>query len=99
MTRRELLQRMTSSEISEWVAYANLEPFGGELDFLGAGIIAATIANVNRPNGQKAYKPSDFMPNFERKKQSKEQMLQIAEMLTVGLGGKDLRHKKDTDGG
>lgn len=34
------------------------------LDFL-AGIIAATIANVNRSKSQKAFKPEDFMPKYD----------------------------------
>jgi len=34
------------------------------LDFL-AGIVAATIANVNRGKAQKAFKPEDFMPKYE----------------------------------
>lgn len=29
-----------------------------------AGIIASTIANVNRGKGKKAYKPEDFMPKY-----------------------------------
>ena len=29
-----------------------------------AGIISATIANVNRGKGKKAYKPEDFMPKY-----------------------------------
>lgn len=33
------------------------------LDFL-AGIIAATVANVNRGKSQKAFKPEDFMPKY-----------------------------------
>jgi len=86
---------MSSKELTEWIAFANLEPFGAEADYLGHAITASTVANVNRPKKKKAYKPDDFMPKFGRKKQSVEEMIQFAAMTTIGMGGKDLRQ---TDG-
>ena len=74
------------------MAFARLEPFGTEIDFLGHAVTASTVANVNREKGREAYKPSDFMPSFkEAEPQSVGEMLQIAQMYTLGLGGKDLR--------
>lgn len=66
MTVGEMLTRMSSRELSEWMAYANLEPFGEERADLRAGIVASVIANANRdPKRQpKAFQPSDFMPDF-----------------------------------
>ena len=91
----ELLERISSRELSEWIAFSQLEPFGAETEFLGHAITASTVANVNRPKGHKAYAPDDFMPKFEGKEpQTVEEMIQIAEMLTIGLGGKDLRKEK-----
>ncbi len=91
MTVAELLQRISGKELREWMAFNTLEPFGGDAPYIGHGITASTIANVNRKKGAKPYKVSDFVPKFEKQEQSVDQMLQMAEMLTIGLGGQDLR--------
>ena len=96
MTVNELLGRISSREISEWMAFSQLEPFGTEVGFLGHAITSKVVADVNRAKGQKAYDVNDFMPNFEgAKKQTVEEMLQIAQMMTLGLGGKDLREREE----
>ena len=96
MTVSELLGRISSRELSEWMAFSQLEPFGAEAGFLGHAITASTVANVNRGKGQKAFEVSDFMPAFKDKKaQTVEEMLQIIQVVTVGMGGKDLRKDKE----
>jgi len=85
---------MSSAELTEWMVFSKMEPFGSEVDLLGHAIVAATIANVNRQKGTKPYNPSDFMPKFSgetRKEQTVEEQVQIAAMMTIGLGGQDLR--------
>jgi len=82
---------MSSLELTEWMLFSQLEPFGSEVNFMGHAITASTIANVNRGKGDKPYNVSDFMPKFEAHEQTVDEMLQIAQMMTVGLGGKDLR--------
>lgn len=51
-------------EIIEMMAYARLEPFGGYAEDYRAGIIAATLANVNRDSEAQPgpFYPRDFMP-------------------------------------
>lgn len=44
------------------MAYADVEPFGPDADAWRAGIIASTIANVNRKKGSRPFSPQDFMP-------------------------------------
>ena len=68
MTVAELGDRMSSRELSEWMAYYSIEPFGDERADLRSGIVASTIANVNRdPKKQKTpFKPVDFMAFVER---------------------------------
>ena len=75
------------------MAFATLEPFGRQADYLGHAITSATIANANRGKNQKAYDVEDFMPKFEKEDQTLEKMIQVAEMFTLGLGGSDLRDK------
>lgn len=62
----ELLGRMSSLELSEWMAYATLEPFGEERADLRAGIVASVIANTARKPNTKPFQPYDFMPFLER---------------------------------
>lgn len=63
-----MLARMSSRELTEWMAYATLEPFGAERGDLRAGIVASTIANVNRdPKSRpEPFAPQDFMPLVEK---------------------------------
>lgn len=65
MTVGEMLTRMSSRELSEWMAYATLEPFGEERADLRAGIVASAVVNVHRTQSDKAAQPSDFMPTFD----------------------------------
>ena len=88
MPRAEMLARMSSAEITEWAAFASLEPFGSEASYFGHAITASTIANRLRNKGERAYKAEEFMPKFEKKEaQSVDEMLQFAQMMTIGLGG------------
>jgi len=86
-----MLERISSRELTGWIAFSQLEPFGSEMESLGHAITASTVANVNRGKGQKPYKVEEFMPKFENEPQSVDQMVQIAAMMTAGLGGQDLR--------
>jgi len=87
-TVEELLARISSRELAEWMAYAELEPFGEERADLRAGIVASTIANVNRGKNRKAYKAVDFVPKFERKRrQSANEMLGFFKALEGKLNG------------
>lgn len=67
MTVGELLSRVSSAELTEWMAFDLVDPFGAERADLRAGIVASTIANVNRGKGKKAYSPKDFMPDYRPK--------------------------------
>ena len=95
MTRSELLERISSREITEWMAFSQLEPFGAEAGYVGHAITASTVANVNREKSKKAYEVSDFMPTMGKKEpQTPAEMIQFAEMFTIALGGKDIRDKE-----
>ncbi len=95
MTVGELLNRANSRELTEWRAYYSLEPFGEERADLRAGIIAATIANIYRDKNTKAYKPVDFIPQFDKPKQQDWQsMLAQVRMINAVHGGKEIGKAK-----
>ena len=81
MTVRELLARIDSRELSEWMAYYELNPFGSVRDDLQAGIVASTVANVNRGKNDKSFTPSDFMPYMEKPQQSEGDMQAVMDAL------------------
>lgn len=95
MTVSELLTRISSHELTEWIAYAEIDPFGEWRSDLRAGIVASTVANTARDpkRRHKAYAAADFMPTFERKEQSWEDQLSYVEMLNRAFGGRDLRKR------
>lgn len=60
----KMLGEMTASQLTEWAAYASLEPWGPEVDDQRAGVIAATVANMAGkvlPKG-KELTPADLFP-------------------------------------
>ena len=92
----ELLRRMSSRELTEWMAFFSLEPWGTEVEDWRAGLIASTIANSYRDpkRRRKPYEPSDFMPRYEASKaqeQSWEEQARILEMWARILQARDGR--------
>lgn len=77
MTVAELGARMSSVELQEWIAYQSIT---GCLDSrqrgdLAAGIISSTIANAHRSSNSRSFSPHDFMPYYEKPKQTPKQAL------------------------
>lgn len=62
MTVGELLHRTTSRELSEWMAYASVEPFGERRADYRVAILSSLTYNANRAKGAKPLGPNDFMP-------------------------------------
>lgn len=62
MTVREMLERIDSRELSEWMAFDSLEPIGDLRGDYQAGVIASVVANSTpRKRGAKIFQPADFM--------------------------------------
>ena len=64
-TLRELSE-IGSEELTYWMAYADLEPFGPLVDDFRAGSGVAMTYNMNRNEKSKALGASDFMPALKR---------------------------------
>ena len=58
---------MSSAEFTDWVAYAQIEPFGQVRADLRAGLVASVIAEVYRDpkHRPEPFTPADFMPAFD----------------------------------
>ena len=86
MTVRELLARIDSLELAEWMQFYGASPFGDERNDLHAGIIAATIANVNSSKGR-AFQPQDFMPYKQDSYQQTSEDMQTLLNTMAGNNG------------
>lgn len=94
------MREMGSRELSEWIAYSELEPFSEDRADLRAGIIASTVANTAYARPKDPTAPKDFMPDFtgdraEREAEEAEAkhidaMRQGFEALRVRMGGKHI---------
>jgi hypothetical protein len=85
----ELGRRLSAAELTEWMAFYHLEPWGGERSDLQAGIIASTVANVNRDSKKKPepYRPQDFIPQYgPKKEQTLEEQVQLVTMYASVYG-------------
>lgn len=47
-----MLSRMSSAEFAEWMAFANIEPFGSHVEDRRAGAAVSMLANVHRDTKQ-----------------------------------------------
>lgn len=100
MTHAELLAKISSRELSEWMALASLEPLGLErIELLLAQLLALT-ANVHRGEDDDPMSAWDFLPWWPDTNpaavsrpdgQSPEEMLALVEALNQAFGGQDLR--------
>jgi hypothetical protein len=70
MTVGELLARISSAELTEWMAYDAIEPFGEERADLRAGIVAAVTANHSFAPPAKPRQPADYMLFREKQAES-----------------------------
>ena|SRR5690606_23677190 len=68
MTVAELLDRMSSREFSEWMAFYEIEPFGDERADLRQAMTTSAVHNSIQAHAKnpKWTKPEDFMPYSEK---------------------------------
>jgi hypothetical protein len=71
MTVRELLSRVDSYELSEWMAYGQIEPFGPHADDRRHGERMALTANIHRDAKRRArpFEAADFMLGMREPRQ------------------------------
>lgn len=70
------VEEFSSREVSEWMAYAGISPFGEERADVRAGIIASVIAEVNRDRKKQSrpFTPADFMPFVDRSEPATDEL-------------------------
>lgn len=88
-----MLDSLDSYELSEWMVYYTLEPFGPAQEDLRAGYIACLLYNQNRKKGTKALQPEDFFPSLKKppEEADPEAWAIALRAFTLAHGGKVLR--------
>lgn len=70
---------LSAEQLAGWSAYAALEPFGPRREDARAGVIAATLVNLQRGKNTEAIGHDDFFPEFKhsdiRRKEDQELLL------------------------
>lgn len=91
MTVRQLETHMEARELQEWMAFFTMEPWGSVRDDYRAGVISATLVNVNGgKKGKKAATPKDFFELYgksNQRQQSNKQQIAIMSKLAVKNNG------------
>lgn len=57
-----MLAECPHAQLLEWIAYAEVEPFGEERGDVRAAMLAATTYNIHRGRRTRARSIEDFMP-------------------------------------
>lgn len=74
-----------SAELSEWLAFSKLEPWGFEMDNWRMGQLAATVANYSGKKISKPLQPHDFTP--EPVKTKRQRVKESIAKMKAFLGG------------
>lgn len=76
----EMLEKMSSKELAEWMAFYEQEPWGTEVDLYGHAMTTSTLVNIYRKEDTKPVSPGDVMPSF--KKPTPDDMISQAKTIT-----------------
>lgn len=92
---RELLRRLTARELAEYEELYRIDPWGPARADLAAGIVASTIANVNRdPKRGEPFRPSDFMAYVDREEIERRDQERMNAKIVATLAPDALRKTK-----
>jgi len=90
MTVRDLLDRIDSRELSEWIAFFRIEPLPSEKADWRHGHLSQTIVNALVGGKNRRVKIADFIPEWGKKIEkgkSPEHMKAIMKAFTVSHNG------------
>lgn len=82
-----MLREMRPSELGEFFALARIDDWTGNRGDLQAGIIASTLAEINRDPKKKSdsFKASDFMPYVQAQSTEKQRNDDLSARLRAAL--------------
>lgn len=92
-----MLGRISSRELSEWIAFDQLEPIGEPRDDYRAGLICSVLATVHSGRSGRQYRPIDFM-SFAEKPQAPTPEQAFGQLLALAKRGDRARRKRGKAG-
>ena len=90
---------MDARELALWEAEYAIEPWGDWRVDLGSARLACLIANALRGQGRPAAKVSDFMPAFDKPRQTPEEQMWALRAWVAAAGGKVVDGKHNCESG
>lgn len=87
-----LESRLTTRQMTEWMIYGSLEPFGEHANWIRSAVAICTYVNSKKKKGSKRCEVKDFMPGYYFPEKDKEQSPQ--EMMAVLNQIKSAQNKK-----
>ena len=94
MSLRRCMREVDAREFREWQAEYRIEPWGDVREDLRSGVVASTIANVNRRRGSQPFKATDFCLEFGPPPPKTTRQLQaVMDSFMVGHNA-NLKHKQ-----
>jgi hypothetical protein len=60
----EILETMDSDELTDWMAFARIEPLDGYRNDINFASLQSLLGNCNRGSSQKAFTIEDFLPDY-----------------------------------
>jgi hypothetical protein len=86
-TVKELLTRIDSHELTEWVAYDSIDPFGETRADIRQGYLTSAFYNANSKKGAKQLTPKDFIiGDTSKRRPSKQTPQEMASALSTIFG-------------
>jgi len=97
MTVSELLHRISSRELTEWMMYYQMEPFGTDVDMYGHAMTVSTLLNIYRDQDKhpELIEPREVMPKWDKTDIIEEQLAQIRQINAL-FGGKEIVNVNDS---
>jgi len=93
MTVGELCRRTTSRELTEWMAYERLEPFGERVIQMMLAQLTATVISLANGKKGKPVKAEDLMPRFvDEEDKVVDWRVLMQRMKTLTAAAKETNH-------
>jgi hypothetical protein len=73
MTVHELLSRVSSQELTAWIAYFQEEPFGYDIENWRTAMLALGMASPNQKKGARKLRIKDFLPKSREQLEAEDQ--------------------------
>jgi hypothetical protein len=87
-----MLDRISGAELTEWIAFYSIEPWGSAIEDERAGAVAAMVHNCRGmiSPAKKPILPADVFPRIKppARRQTTQEMIAELKRATIAMGGR-----------